>query len=285
MSIEVKHLTHIYNPDTNMAKKALDDISVQFHDGEFIGLIGHTGSGKSTFIQHLNALLKPTSGEILLNGKNIFDPNTHLKEIRQRVGLVFQYPEHQLFEMTVYRDVAYGPTNLGLTIEEIDSRVREALAVVGLGEDMYEKSPFELSGGQKRRVAIAGILAMQPEVMILDEPTAGLDPQGRDEILGAISQMHQKLGILVILVSHSMEDVARLADRIVVFHQGKVAYCGTPREVFSHARQLEEIGLAAPAVSYILADLRDRGFDLPGDLYTMDEGAQAIYEALQEKGL
>ena len=281
MSITINHVTHIYNPGTAMAKTALDDVSMEFHDGEFIGLIGHTGSGKSTLIQHLNALLKPTSGEILLNGENIHQDKKRLKEIRQRVGLVFQYPEHQLFEMTVYQDVAYGPTNLGLSEEEIDRRVREALEVVGMGEETYEKSPFELSGGQKRRVAIAGILAMQPEVLVLDEPTAGLDPKGRDEILDAVQEMHRRLGLLVVLVSHSMEDVARLADRIFVMHQGKVAFSGTPKEVFSHAKELEQIGLAAPQVSYILEGLRQKGFSLPKDIYTIEEAAKAISDCLQ----
>lgn len=281
MSITINHVTHIYNPGTAMAKTALDDVSMEFHDGEFIGLIGHTGSGKSTLIQHLNALLKPTSGEILLNGENIHQDKKRLKEIRQRVGLVFQYPEHQLFEMTVYQDVAYGPTNLDLSEEEIDRRVREALEVVGMGEETYEKSPFELSGGQKRRVAIAGILAMQPEVLVLDEPTAGLDPKGRDEILDAVQEMHRRLGLLVVLVSHSMEDVARLADRIFVMHQGKVAFSGTPKEVFSHAKELEQIGLAAPQVSYILEGLRQKGFSLPKDIYTIEEAAKAISDCLQ----
>ena len=281
MSITINHVTHIYNPGTAMAKTALDDVSMEFHDGEFIGLIGHTGSGKSTLIQHLNALLKPTSGEILLNGENIHQDKKRLKEIRQRVGLVFQYPEHQLFEMTVYQDVAYGPTNLGLSEEEIDRRVREVLEVVGMGEETYEKSPFELSGGQKRRVAIAGILAMQPEVLVLDEPTAGLDPKGRDEILDAVQEMHRRLGLLVVLVSHSMEDVARLADRIFVMHQGKVAFSGTPKEVFSHAKEVEQIGLAAPQVSYILEGLRQKGFSLPKDIYTIEEAAKAISDCLQ----
>ena len=281
MSITINHVTHIYNPGTAMAKTALDDVSMEFHDGEFIGLIGHTGSGKSTLIQHLNALLKPTSGEILLNGENIHQDKKRLKEIRQRVGLVFQYPEHQLFEMTVYQDVAYGPTNLGLSEEEIDRRVREVLEVVGMGEETYEKSPFELSGGQKRRVAIAGILAMQPEVLVLDEPTAGLDPKGRDEILDAVQEMHRRLGLLVVLVSHSMEDVARLADRIFVMHQGKVAFSGTPKEVFSHAKELEQNGLAAPQVSYILEELQKKGFSLPKDIYTIEEAAKAISDCLQ----
>lgn len=250
MSIKINHLTHVYGENSVFEKKALDDINLEINDGEFIGLIGHTGSGKSTLIQHLNALLVPTSGEVLLNGENIYADKSKLKTIRQKVGLVFQYPEHQLFEMTVYKDVAYGPGNLGLSEDEIDKRVREALETVGLGDEIYEKSPFELSGGQKRRAAIAGVLAMEPEVLILDEPTAGLDPKGRDEILDAIKLMHEKRKITVILVSHSMEDVAKLVDRIVVLAKGKIAVTGTPKEVFAQTEKLESIGLAAPQISY-----------------------------------
>ena len=249
MSIKINHLTQIYGQGTAFEKKALDDINLEIQDGEFIGLIGHTGSGKSTLIQHLNALLVPTSGEVLLNGENIYADKSKLKSIRQRVGLVFQYPEHQLFEMTVYKDVAYGPGNLGLSQEEIDKRVRSAFETVGLGEDIYDKSPFELSGGQKRRAAIAGVLAMEPEVLILDEPTAGLDPKGRDEILDAVKKMHDMRKITVILVSHSMEDVAKLVDRIIVLSKGKTAIVGTPKEVFSQREKLESIGLAAPQIS------------------------------------
>lgn len=265
-----------------MAKVALDDITLEINDGEFIGLIGHTGSGKSTLIQHLNALIKPTSGEILLNCVDINADKTKLKTIRQKVGLVFQYPEHQLFEMTVYKDVCYGPTNLGLSSEEIDKRAKKALETVGLGEEVYEKSPFELSGGQKRRAAIAGILAMQPQVLVLDEPTAGLDPKGRDEILNAIKEMHKRLGIIVILVSHSMEDVARLVDRIIVMHQGKIAVTGTPKEVFGQAEMLESIGLAAPQVSYVMMGLKEKGFDVPADVYTIDEATEVLYALLKQ---
>lgn len=265
-----------------MAKTAIDDINLEINDGEFVGLIGHTGSGKSTLIQHLNALIKPSSGEILLNGVDINAEKTKLKSIRQRVGLVFQYPEHQLFEMTVYKDVCYGPTNLGLSEAEIDQRAKKALETVGIGEEIYEKSPFELSGGQKRRVAIAGILAMQPEVLILDEPTAGLDPKGRDEILNAIKEMHNRLGIIVILVSHSMEDVARLVDRIIVMHQGKIAAIGTPKEVFGQAQMLENIGLAAPQVSYVMMGLKEKGFHVPQDVYTIDEATEVLYSLLKQ---
>lgn len=282
MSIKINHLTHVYGENSVFEKKALDDINLEINDGEFIGLIGHTGSGKSTLIQHLNALLVPTSGEVLLNGENIYADKSKLKTIRQKVGLVFQYPEHQLFEMTVYKDVAYGPGNLGLSEDEIDKRVREALETVGLGEEIYEKSPFELSGGQKRRAAIAGVLAMEPEVLILDEPTAGLDPKGRDEILDAIKLMHEKRKITVILVSHSMEDVAKLVDRIVVLAKGKIAVTGTPKEVFAQTEKLESIGLAAPQISYVFSELIQRGYDVSSDVYTVSEATEVLYKFLKQ---
>ena len=282
MSIKINHLTYVYGEESVFEKKALDDINLEINDGEFIGLIGHTGSGKSTLIQHLNALLKPTSGEVLLNGENIYADKNKLKSIRQRVGLVFRYPEHQLFEMTVYKDVAYGPGNLGLPEEEIDKRVRAAFETVGLGEEIYDKSPFELSGGQKRRAAIAGVLAMEPEVLILDEPTAGLDPKGRDEILDAIRIMHEKRKITVILVSHSMEDVAKLVDRIVVLSEGKVALTGTPKEVFAQVDKLEAIGLAAPQISYVFSELRIKGYDVPNDIYTVAEATDVLYKFLKQ---
>ena len=281
MSIKINHLTHVYGENSVFEKKALDDINLEINDGEFIGLIGHTGSGKSTLIQHLNALLVPTSGEVLLNGENIYADKSKLKTIRQKVGL-FQYPEHQLFEMTVYKDVAYGPGNLGLSEDEIDKRVREALETVGLGDEIYEKSPFELSGGQKRRAAIAGVLAMEPEVLILDEPTAGLDPKGRDEILDAIKLMHEKRKITVILVSHSMEDVAKLVDRIVVLAKGKIAVTGTPKEVFAQTEKLESIGLAAPQISYVFSELIQRGYDVPSDVYTVSEATEVLYKFLKQ---
>lgn len=283
MSIKINNLTHTYNLGTAMEKVALDNVTIEIATGEFIGLIGHTGSGKSTLIQHLNALIKPTSGEILLNGENINADKTKLKSIRQRIGLVFQYPEHQLFETTVFKDVCYGPLNLGLTKEEIEKRAKEALETVGLKEDIYEKSPFDLSGGQKRRVAIAGILAMKPEVLVLDEPTAGLDPKGRDEILNAIKEMHERLGITVILVSHSMEDVARLVSRIIVMHQGKVQMTGTPKEVFGKVKILEEIGLGAPQVSYVMMQLKELGYDVPQDVYTIEEATEVLYSLLKVK--
>ena len=233
-------------------------------------------------IQHLNGIISPTSGEILLDGENIHKDKTKLKEVRRRIGLAFQYPEYQLFEMTVYKDVAFGPTNLKLTEEEIHKNVVSALETVGISEEIYEKSPFELSGGQKRRVAIAGVLAMNPEVLILDEPTAGLDPRGRDEILQAIKDLHDKRGITVILVSHSMEDVAKLVDRIIVMHRGKAAMQGTPKEIFSHVEELEQMGLAAPQVSYVFAELKKRGYDMPTDVYTVKEAKEVLLKLVKQ---
>ena len=266
-----------------MSKVALDDVNIEIEDGEFIGLIGHTGSGKSTLIQHLNAIMKPTSGAIYLDDEDINADKTKLKSVRQRVGVVFQYPEHQLFEMTVFKDVCFGPENLGLEKDEIEKRAKEALASVGLGEEFYNKSPFELSGGEKRRAAIAGILAMKPKVLVLDEPTAGLDPRGRDEILNEVKKMHEELGITVILVSHSMEDVAKYVDRIIVMHQGKVALTGTPKEVFAKSDELENIGLAAPQISYVMKGLKEKGYDVPEDIYTVEETAKALYQLLKVK--
>ena len=282
MSIEISHLTHLYNPGTAMERKALDDVNIIINDGEFVAFIGHTGSGKSTLIQHLNALIKPTSGKILLDGEDINADKSKLKAIRQKVGLVFQYPEHQLFEMTVFKDVCYGPKNMGLSEEEVNAAAEKALNLVGLDQSFYDKSPFELSGGQKRRVAIAGILAMNPRVLVLDEPTAGVDPRGRDEILGAIDHMHKETGITVILVSHSMEDVAKYADRIVVMNNGHVALTGTPKEVFSHVSELEEMGLAAPQTSYVMKGLKDNGLNVPQDVYTVDEATDVLYELLKQ---
>lgn len=283
MSIKVNHLTHIYNEGTTFEKKALDDVNIEIKKGEFIGLIGHTGSGKSTLIQHFNAILTPTSGEILLDEKNIYEDKTKLKQIRQKIGLVFQYPEHQLFEMTVLKDVAFGPNNMGLSKEEVNQRVKAAIKTVGLKEEVYEKSPFELSGGQKRRVAIAGVLAMNPEVLILDEPTAGLDPKGRDEILDAIKKLHEERGITVILVSHSMEDVAKMVSRIIVMHKGKVALTGTPKEVFAKVDEIEKMGLAAPQISYVLTELNKKGYHLPNDVYTIEEATQVLYDFMKKK--
>lgn len=282
MSIQINHLTYIYSAGTAFEKKALDDVNIEIETGSFVGLIGHTGSGKSTLIQHLNALIKPTSGEIMLNGENINADKSKLRSIRQRVGLVFQYPEHQLFEMTVYKDVAYGPGNMGLSSEEIDRRVKKSLDVVGLDESIYEKSPFEISGGQKRRVAIAGVLAMEPEVLILDEPTAGLDPKGRDDILYAIKNMHDRLGITVILVSHSMEDVARFVDKIIVMHKGQAVLQGTPAEVFANSDKLEKMGLAAPQISYVFAKLKEKGINVPSDVFTVERATEVLYDLLKQ---
>lgn len=282
MSIKINHLTHIYNEGTTFEKVALDDVNIEIQTGEFIGLIGHTGSGKSTLIQHLNGIIAPTGGEILLDDENIHKDKMKLKEVRRRIGLAFQYPEYQLFEMTVYKDVSFGPKNLGWSEEKIHESVVAALDIVGISPELYEKSPFELSGGQKRRVAIAGVLAMNPEVLILDEPTAGLDPKGRDEILAAIRKLHEDRGITVILVSHSMEDVAKLADRIIVMHRGRVAMTGTPREIFSHPMELEKMGLAAPQVSYVFAALRAKGYDVPTDVYTVEEAKDALLKLVKQ---
>lgn len=276
MPIEIKNLTHIYNQDTAFEKKALSNINLTIEDGEFIGLIGHTGSGKSTLIQHLNALIKPTSGSIIIDGEDINADKSRLKAVRQKVGLVFQYPEHQLFEITIYKDVAFGPTNMGLAQDEIDARVKRALDLVGISEEDYEKSPFDLSGGQKRRVAIAGVLAMRPKILVLDEPTAGLDPKGRDEILQSIRDMQAALNITVILVSHSMEDIARLVDRIIVMHSGQIDLMGRPAEVFKKSDRLEEIGLAAPQLSYLMKSLKSKGFDVETDLFTVEDVTKAI---------
>ena len=246
MSIKIEHLNYVYSPGTAYEKQALKDICLEIPHGEFVGIIGHTGSGKSTLIQHLNGLIRATSGELYYNGENIYSENYNMKALRSQVGLVIQYPEHQLFEVDVLSDVCFGPKNQGLSKEECEKRAREALKLVGLKEKYYQSSPFELSGGQKRRAAIAGVLAMQPKVLILDEPTAGLDPKGRDDILDQIAYLHKKSDLTVILVSHSMEDIAKYADRIIVMNHGKVMYNDSPKKVFAHYKELEEVGLAAP---------------------------------------
>jgi len=284
MSIQVSHLTHKYSEGTTFEKTALDDVSFEIQDGEFVGIIGHTGSGKSTLIQHLNSLMKPTSGQIFLDGEDINADKKKLKSVRQKIGLVFQYPEHQLFEMTIYKDVAFGPKNLGLSEEEVDKRVKSALSIVGIDESMYDKSPFDLSGGQKRRIAIAGVLAMEPKVLILDEPTAGLDPKGRDEILDAIKNFHTQLKITVILVSHSMEDIAKLVDKIIVMNKGKLALMGTPKEIFSQVEKLETMGLAVPQITYVIYELNKKGYNLPQDIYTVDRATEILYEFLSKGG-
>lgn len=280
MGIKVVHLNHIYGKDTAFSQYALKDVNLEIEDGQFIGLIGHTGSGKSTLIQHLNGLLKADSGEIYFNGENIYQDGYNMKQLRGKVGLVFQYPEHQLFEIDVFSDVCFGPKNQGLSQEEAEARAREALEIVGLDESFYKQSPFELSGGQKRRVAIAGVLAMKPEVLILDEPTAGLDPKGRDEILDRIAELHKKKHMTIILVSHSMEDMARYADRIIVMNQGEKAFDGSPREVFSHYKELEKMGLAAPQITYIVHALKEAGIPICDDLITVEEARTAILALL-----
>jgi energy-coupling factor transport system ATP-binding protein len=281
MPVEIKNLNHIYMKDTIFQHKALNDVSLTIEDGEFIGLIGHTGSGKSTLIQHLNALLKPTSGNIIIDGIDITAKGVALKKIRQTVGLVFQYPEHQLFEETVSKDVAFGPENLGLSREEIEIRVKEALTLVGLDYDkLKDVSPFELSGGQKRRVAIAGVLAMKPKVLILDEPTAGLDPKGRDEILGEIKRLHEMQKITVILVSHSMEDIAKLVDRIIVMSKGKIVLTDTPRKVFMQSEMLKNIGLDVPEVTQLINELNKKGLGLK-DCISVDEAFDELVKYLR----
>ena len=268
--IRVDHLTHTYSAGTPFERSAVKDLSLDVLPGEFLGIIGHTGSGKSTLIQHLNGLLKPTSGHIWLNGQDIWAKPKEIRKVRFRVGLVFQYPEYQLFEETAYKDIAFGPKNMGLDEQEIDRRVRDAAAFVGLDPALLERSPFELSGGQKRRVAIAGVIAMEPEVLILDEPTAGLDPAGRDMILSQIRAYHQARGNTVVLVSHSMEEIARNVDRIVVLHSARVYMEGTPAEVFAHADELESVGLDVPQVTKVAAALRARGVAVDGATYTVE---------------
>ena len=284
MSIVLEHVSYTYSPETAYEIHALKDVNLEIPDGQFIGLIGHTGSGKSTLVQHLNGLVRATSGHIYFNGEDIYAKDYDMRRLRSRVGLVFQYPEHQLFEVDVLSDVCFGPKNQGLSPEEAKERAREALRMVGISEEYEKQSPFELSGGQKRRVAIAGVLAMEPDVLILDEPTAGLDPKGRDEILDEISSLHKERGITVILVSHSMEDVAKYVERIIVMNQGEVLHDGAPREVFRHYKELESVGLAAPQVTYIVHTLKDKGFDVDEDATTIEEAKETILEAFRKKG-
>lgn len=276
MSIILDKVNYVYSQGTAYEKQALKDVSLVINDGEFIGLIGHTGSGKSTLIQHLNGLMKATSGGVYYNGADIYDEDYSLKELRTKVGLVFQYPEHQLFETTVIKDVQFGPKNLGLEPLEVDLRSYEALKQVGIGDDLIDASPFELSGGQKRRVAIAGVLAMKPEVLILDEPTAGLDPKGRDEILDQIAKIHHEQNITVILVSHSMEDVAKYVDRIIVMDHGQAVFDDAPKKVFAHYKELEQIGLAAPQVTYAMHALKEAGLTVKTDVTTVEEAKDSI---------
>lgn len=277
MSIKVENLTYTYMKDTVFEHTALKGVSFEINDGEFIGLIGHTGSGKSTLIQHMNALIKPSSGKVLIDGVDISSKGVDLKTIRQKVGLVFQYPEHQLFEETVYKDIAFGPKNLGLKEEEIEDRVRSSLELVGLDYNaVYDVSPFDLSGGQKRRVAIAGVLAMKPKILILDEPTAGLDPKGRDEIFKEIKELHKKEKITIVLVSHSMEDVATLVEKILVMNKGSVEFFDTPQNVFCHADKLESIGLGIPQITKLMMKLKEHGFNISNCLSIEEAKGQLL---------
>ena len=277
MPIQVEHLTHTYMTDSPFAATALEDVSLTIEDGELIGLLGHTGSGKTTLVQHLNGLLKPTSGKVVVDGLDITEKDVSLLEVRRRVGLVFQYPEYQLFEETVAKDVAFGPKNLGLSEQEVDERVRYALQEVGLVyEDIAERSPFELSGGQMRRVAIAGVLAMRPKTLILDEPTAGLDPAGRRSILGMIRELHAAGGLTVVMVSHNMDDISSLATRLVVMSRGRMVLTGEPRQVFQHRELLSSIGLGIPQAAELTQQLIAEGYPLPADLYTPEEVAEAL---------
>lgn len=282
MSIKLDHVNYVYSPGTAYEIHALKDICLDIQDGEFVGLIGHTGSGKSTLVQHLNGLVKATDGHIYFHGEDIYGAGYDMRRLRSKVGLVFQYPEHQLFEVDVFSDVCYGPRNLGLAKEETEERARQALKQVGLKEKYWEQSPFELSGGQKRRVAIAGVLAMEPKVLILDEPTAGLDPRGRDEILEEISGLHRERKMSIILVSHSMEDIARYADRLMVMNRGEKVFDGEPKKVFEHCKELESIGLAAPQVTYIVHELRERGVPLGSGITTIEEAREAILRLLEQ---
>lgn len=283
MPIILDKVSHIYGEDTAMAVMALDNISLVIPDGQFIGLIGHTGSGKSTLVQHLNGLMKATSGAVYFNGEDIDSEGFDKKKLRSKVGLVFQYPEHQLFETDVFSDVCFGPKNLGLTKKEAELRAYAALKLVGLEDAYFYQSPFDLSGGQKRRVAIAGVLAMKPEVLVLDEPTAGLDPKGRDEILDQIAALKRETGITVLLVSHSMEDVAKYVDRIIVMNKGRVMYDDEPREVFKQYHELEAVGLAAPQVTYIMKELREHGYDVSDEVTTIEEAKQEILAYFRER--
>ena len=281
--MKLEKVSYVYSEGDAFEKKALDEISLEIPDGQFIGIIGHTGSGKSTLIQHLNGLLKATGGAIYYNGENIYQEGYDMRMLRSKVGLVFQYPEHQLFEVDVFSDVCFGPKNLGLSTEEVEARAKQALTQVGLEESYYRKSPFELSGGQKRRVAIAGILAMHPEVLILDEPTAGLDPMGRDEILDQIASLHETRGITIILVSHSMEDIAKYVERIIVMNHGEAVFDDTPKKVFRHYKELEAMGLAAPQVTYVVKALEEKGWDIDTAVTTVEEAKEAILQAIEKR--
>lgn len=274
--VKTEGLTHLYSPGTPFERIAVQNLDFQAMKGEFIGIIGHTGSGKSTFIQHLNGLLKPTEGRVLFNGEDIWSSKAKTHGVRFKVGLVFQYPEYQLFEETVYKDIAFGPKNMKLSEEEIDARVREAASLVGIGEELLEKSPFDLSGGQKRRVAIAGVIAMRPDVLILDEPTAGLDPAGSAEILSNIKEYHHRMGSTVLFVTHSMEDAARVAERLLVFSGGHIVMDGTPEEIFARPEELTAIDLGIPEITRVVARLREMGLDIPAAIYTVEQAKAAL---------
>jgi energy-coupling factor transport system ATP-binding protein len=285
MSIKIENLTHIYMKGSPFEKKALDNVSLTINNGDFLALIGHTGSGKSTLIQHINGLLKPHSGKIIVDGLDITEKKVKMTDVRKKVGLVFQYPEYQLFEETIEKDIAFGPRNIGLSEEEILLRVKKAMNIVGLDYESYkDKSPFDLSGGQKRRVAIAGVVAMEPKVLILDEPTAGLDPKGRDDILGKIKEFHKAYGMTIILVSHSMEDVAKVANRVIVMNNGKCILDDSPSKIFCEIDTLESVGLAVPQVTYLMRALREKGFNLSQDVLTIDEAKKEILRAIRRQG-
>lgn len=283
MSIEIKNLTHIYAKNGPYEKKALDNVSHTIEDGEFVGIIGHTGSGKSTLIQHLNGILKPDSGTVLYNGTDIFEKGSDIRKIRAEVGMVFQYPEAQLFEETVYKDIAFGLNNYGIKGDEADIKIHEAAKLVDLDYNLLQKSPFELSGGQKRRVALAGVIAMEPKVLILDEPAAGLDPVGRQQVLDSIKKLHETKKITVILVSHSMEDMAKYASSLIVMHRGKIALTGTPREVFSEYERLSELGLDVPVMCRVMNRIRELGFDVPDGVFETSEAAEIIADIIRRK--
>lgn len=283
MSIRLEKINYIYSEGTAYTKHALKDVSIEIPDGEFLGIIGHTGSGKSTLIQHLNGLIKATSGALFYQEEDIYSEGYNMRQLRSQVGLVFQYPEHQLFEVDVLSDVCFGPMNQGFSKEEAKEKAKKALELVGFPEDQYLQSPFDLSGGQKRRVAIAGVLAMEPKVLVLDEPTAGLDPKGRTEILEQIAKLHRESNMTVVLVSHSMEDIGKYVDKLLVMNQGQVLYYEEPKKVFSHYQELEEIGLAAPQVTYVLHELKEKGFLVNAEVTTVEEAANEIWKAVEKK--
>ena len=285
MGIRLENVCYTYGSDTTSEIKALNNVNLEINKGEFVAIIGHTGSGKSTLIQHFNGLERPKSGNVFYNNENIYENNYDLRKLRCKVGLVFQYPEHQLFEETVLKDVCFDPMNMGMSREEAEKKAKLMLEQVGINEKCYNKSPFELSGGQKRRVAIAGVLAMNPEIIVLDEPTAGLDPKGRDKILNRIKELHDNTGIGVVLVSHSMEDVANYAQRLIVINNGKIKYDGMPKDVFKHYKELEKMGLKAPQITYIMHKLKEKGLDVDENVITIEEARENIMQCLNRKDI